>query len=134
MAKTLRVISALPTRTLWRTSPRVWTDWSNIWKIVWRKAHSVLHSTKGINALFIYLKEIQSKPQIPTLRLGITSAATSNAMRYALCALLNTMIIRSAKFICSAVTPGQYPPDDLPERSEERRVGKECRSRWSPYH
>ena len=22
-------------------------------------------------------------------------------------------------------------PDD---RSEERRVGKECRSRWSPYH
>src|SRR3712207_9132722 len=36
------------------------------------------------------------------------------------------------------------PPanDDLPEaaarsdatRSEERRVGKECRSRWSPYH
>src|SRR2546427_11355543 len=37
-------------------------------------------------------------------------------------------------------------PDDLPQlvvlpcrdalqrRSEERRVGKECRSRWSPYH
>src|SRR2546430_6027628 len=24
--------------------------------------------------------------------------------------------------------------DDQPERSEERRVGKECRSRWSPYH
>ena len=23
---------------------------------------------------------------------------------------------------------------DLLERSEERRVGKECRSRWSPYH
>src|ERR1035441_2784395 len=23
---------------------------------------------------------------------------------------------------------------DLPYRSEERRVGKECRSRWSPYH
>src|SRR2546422_4802704 len=22
----------------------------------------------------------------------------------------------------------------LSERSEERRVGKECRSRWSPYH
>src|SRR2546422_11320835 len=22
----------------------------------------------------------------------------------------------------------------LAERSEERRVGKECRSRWSPYH
>src|SRR5258708_38709367 len=24
--------------------------------------------------------------------------------------------------------------DHRPERSEERRVGKECRSRWSPYH
>src|SRR5260221_9443702 len=24
--------------------------------------------------------------------------------------------------------------DDYPFRSEERRVGKECRSRWSPYH
>ena len=25
-------------------------------------------------------------------------------------------------------------PDTLRVRSEERRVGKECRSRWSPYH
>src|SRR5256885_7723188 len=24
--------------------------------------------------------------------------------------------------------------DELVTRSEERRVGKECRSRWSPYH
>ena len=23
---------------------------------------------------------------------------------------------------------------DFDQRSEERRVGKECRSRWSPYH
>ena len=23
---------------------------------------------------------------------------------------------------------------ECPDRSEERRVGKECRSRWSPYH
>ena len=25
-------------------------------------------------------------------------------------------------------------PRSLIDRSEERRVGKECRSRWSPYH
>src|SRR5256885_6096481 len=25
-------------------------------------------------------------------------------------------------------------PDTVRARSEERRVGKECRSRWSPYH
>ena len=37
--------------------------------------------------------------------------------------------------------PGQGDPVFLlhglgscAERSEERRVGKECRSRWSPYH
>ena len=35
-----------------------------------------------------------------------------------------------------AMNPQSYA-DDLKEvvpRSEERRVGKECRSRWSPYH
>src|SRR2546425_142361 len=26
------------------------------------------------------------------------------------------------------------PPSLIEDRSEERRVGKECRSRWSPYH
>ena len=30
---------------------------------------------------------------------------------------------------------GETPDENDPkERSEERRVGKECRSRWSPYH
>src|SRR5258708_8119843 len=28
----------------------------------------------------------------------------------------------------------KYGEISFPERSEERRVGKECRSRWSPYH
>ena len=27
-----------------------------------------------------------------------------------------------------------YVGDPVNVRSEERRVGKECRSRWSPYH
>ena len=26
------------------------------------------------------------------------------------------------------------PSGSVKDRSEERRVGKECRSRWSPYH
>ena len=43
----------------------------------------------------------------------------------------------------NADSPIQYPPalfdqkvegDVVLRRSEERRVGKECRSRWSPYH
>ena len=47
--------------------------------------------------------------------------------------------------LCSAldITPGELfeyrkewstMPETLSGRSEERRVGKECRSRWSPYH
>ena len=35
-----------------------------------------------------------------------------------------------AEVIAVCVDLGQ--PEDY--RSEERRVGKECRSRWSPYH
>ena len=27
-----------------------------------------------------------------------------------------------------------YIEESQEDRSEERRVGKECRSRWSPYH
>ena len=34
-----------------------------------------------------------------------------------------------------AILKGELAPGErLMERSEERRVGKECRSRWSPYH
>ena len=32
---------------------------------------------------------------------------------------------------CKLHNPERQP---VAERSEERRVGKECRSRWSPYH
>ena len=36
---------------------------------------------------------------------------------------------------CILVFPNVEPIDEnLTSRSEERRVGKECRSRWSPYH
>ena len=31
-------------------------------------------------------------------------------------------------------THKEYDKQDAKIRSEERRVGKECRSRWSPYH
>ena len=40
----------------------------------------------------------------------------------------NRVKINAFVYICNAVTI----EDGV--RSEERRVGKECRSRWSPYH
>src|SRR2546430_9839710 len=36
--------------------------------------------------------------------------------------------------VCSEGVGGNDAGGHARERSEERRVGKECRSRWSPYH
>ena len=41
----------------------------------------------------------------------------------------------TADFVEGSVEVGELPEVGLAAiRSEERRVGKECRSRWSPYH
>ena len=36
--------------------------------------------------------------------------------------------------VINGIRTGDFKKLYNPERSEERRVGKECRSRWSPYH
>src|SRR3712207_8644311 len=38
----------------------------------------------------------------------------------------------STRYLPQTCPGSEYPGDRT--RSEERRVGKECRSRWSPYH
>src|SRR3712207_8919608 len=38
------------------------------------------------------------------------------------------------RIITAATYPGRTGLPGAAGRSEERRVGKECRSRWSPYH
>ena len=43
------------------------------------------------------------------------------------------VVVVAAAFTVWAV-PVEALPAKLALRSEERRVGKECRSRWSPYH
>ena len=49
------------------------------------------------------------------------------------------LVIQAAHYFanhdCHTMTPRMAPiPGFSAKRSEERRVGKECRSRWSPYH
>ena len=48
-------------------------------------------------------------------------------------------LVRCADNLCTseltaAQKGGRAPSETTLTRSEERRVGKECRSRWSPYH
>ena len=53
--------------------------------------------------------------------------------------LVGEVVIGGAKnaalgiLAAAILTDGECLIDNMP-RSEERRVGKECRSRWSPYH
>ena len=42
--------------------------------------------------------------------------------------------IRAANALPDGIDDMEHPALKLRGRSEERRVGKECRSRWSPYH
>ena len=43
--------------------------------------------------------------------------------------------MKQAQLADRAISNGKcLPLTGIPLRSEERRVGKECRSRWSPYH
>ena len=49
----------------------------------------------------------------------------------------DSMYVRALKFLFEANQKGLIDPESTTQdfdRSEERRVGKECRSRWSPYH
>ena len=46
--------------------------------------------------------------------------------------LIKELLIRGDVHRCMIVCPGNLA--EQWQRSEERRVGKECRSRWSPYH
>ena len=49
--------------------------------------------------------------------------------------IVSKVDVRSRDDLATAYTPGVAEPcRRIAARSEERRVGKECRSRWSPYH
>src|SRR5260370_23107826 len=51
-------------------------------------------------------------------------------------AVLTTLEEKGVSYRFAPLAPGglRSPEHLARHRSEERRVGKECRSRWSPYH
>ena len=96
----------------------------------------------GMNGILLYLDEIQyfNKKQQQLLleymengQITLIASTTENPYF----AVYNALISRSTVFEFKPV-----PPEEMERavargfrcmRSEERRVGKECRSRWSPY-
>ena len=46
----------------------------------------------------------------------------------------NVALLLSVVALCGPMLFGRIDPGPAARRSEERRVGKECRSRWAPYH
>src|SRR3989454_9096911 len=48
--------------------------------------------------------------------------------------LVRANYLASPPLVVAYALAGKMDIDLTSERSEERRVGKECRSRWSPYH
>src|SRR3712207_9257086 len=66
--------------------------------------------------------------------LGLTEAQPENNVQRIVLEMLAVTLSRDAR-ARAVQLPAWNEALGLPRpRSEERRVGKECRSRWSPYH
>ena len=76
-----------------------------------------------------YVDNVKDEPllDVATIKKGkITKETENKTFDYKELTLSNgaTVILKKTDF----------KDDEVQMRSEERRVGKECRSRWSPYH
>jgi len=77
---------------------------------------------------------------VPELRIAETMQKASRLEGIALCPEATACVLAAEILVANK----KIQPDDrvvlfntgaaTKYRSEERRVGKECRSRWSPYH
>ena len=80
---------------------------------------------------------ISGSNDISLLQMGIGLLPVGIALflswKYKLC-LSKPLIIGVVRGTVQLVAVGYILLWAFRQRSEERRVGKECRSRWSPYH
>ena len=77
---------------------------------------------------------IDSFPNILINGLTVTLPLTIISFALALVIALITALVQTAKIPVLRQLARFYVWVIRGTRSEERRVGKECRSRWSPYH
>ena len=78
----------------------------------------------GLNAFAVKV-EIEASKGLPSFDIvGLADASVKESRERVRSALRSSEITLPLRKIIINLAP----------RSEERRVGKECRSRWSPYH
>jgi len=86
---------------------------------------------------FVVWLAVVRNPVAVTSRANVRSPkAVTAALRFAVFVYALTLFVALPKMFLDqrvAVSNGVVILTDF-VRSEERRVGKECRSRWSPYH
>ena len=89
---------------------------------------SILPGVIELSSLPIFKVSSSSPVMVPILlpstRVTVTFIGLAGSV-------FTVFILSPLKFLFSPALPTLIIVDD---RSEERRVGKECRSRWSPYH
>ena len=77
------------------------------------------------------LRHSQALVMTPQLRQAIKLLQSSNLE---VAAFVEEELERNPLLERDEQAPASPDDDGHRDRSEERRVGKECRSRWSPYH
>ena len=105
----------------WGTLP-----WSPSWGEINYLAYD-LPTVEFHNELYGYLQEKEQKYTEPEVESYLTIKSVIKSKQW-------IRIINGTPQQPYDVTLCTYVRNSIHHRSEERRVGKECRSRWSPYH
>src|SRR2546422_8948643 len=86
----------------------------------------------GLQAKKAQLEQLRTEADQATRRGDLQRAAE---ITYGRIPAIEREIGETEKRLADVQKKGKYLKEEVDaERSEERRVGKECRSRWSPYH
>ena len=112
-------------------------------RYIWHRDHRVTGRVT-LDAIFPFARDHLSYPEL--LREGLTPHKVREVLLWASeeedvnfrSDISETFTIKLSALRCHHSQVGHLPLRELEarlkQRSEERRVGKECRSRWSPYH
>ena len=84
----------------------------------------------AVNGLYFYPKEVQDR----AIELGLIDRNTMNRKQKCFMIPFFIVMLAALVLIIGLWNGASSFGEAYWQRSEERRVGKECRSRWSPYH